>query len=198
MRLCTPSFTFVLAATLTAAALPRSVRAECDRLNRPLATRIAAVVRPQAPPRARLLLTPAQLLRFDAGNLHPFSYLLGYGGITLERLGTGGAAPFSAAVAVRRRDGRAEVVTDPYTWATARARELHLQLANAEQAAGYAAEVVSLARGQRPDSASARRRQGGFTVTVSLAPRQGDPAGAPLQLELRVERDGTIGPASSN
>jgi hypothetical protein len=195
MRVRVSSFPVALALTLAAATLPR-VAGACDRLTRPLAQRIAAAVRPAAPPWARPLLTPPQLLRFDAANLRPFTYLLGYGGITLERLGTGGAAPFTAAVAVRCRDGQAELVTDPYAWATARALALRVQIGSAEQAAGYAAEVVSLGTGHRPDGASARRARGGYAVTVTLAPRQGDSPESVSTLELRVERDGTIAPAT--
>jgi hypothetical protein len=157
-----------------------------------------ALLRPGAPPWARPLLTPAQLLRFDATSLREMTYLLGYGTIALERLGINGAAPYTATAAVRCRDGRVELVADPLAWASARARELRVTIANAEHAANYAVEVLALRGGRRPDGAHATRRAGAFLVEVSLAPRVGAPnTAAPEVLRLEVTRDGQIQTAAS-
>lgn len=190
-----------LALACAAALAPSTAQAECDRLTRPLANRVAAAVRANAPPWARSLLTGEQLMRFDSGSLHPMTFFLGYGQITLERVGTGGVAPYSAAVVVQCRTGRVEFVREPYVWANARARALHLTIANAEQAAGYAAEVASLGAGRRPDGANATRRGPVWNVDVSLAARQGDSsaAGAAQSLRIEVGRDASIrllGPSS--
>ncbi len=161
-------------------------------MNRRVAARVSAAVRPGAPAWARPLLTPALVLQYERENLRPFTFLLGYAMLSVERLGLRGAPPFAAAVAVRCRDGQAELVADPIAWANARARELRLSIPNAEAAAGLVAEVISLQAGRRPDAANATRAAGSpvFRVTVSLAPRQGETA--PASILLDVERDGTI------
>jgi hypothetical protein len=180
------------AGVLAALCAPRAAHAECDRLTRAYATRVAAAARPHAPAWAVPLITPTQLARFDSAGLHELTYFLGWGAITLERLGTNGAAPFSASVVVHCRDGRAEYVSDPYAWANAHAQALHVSIGNAEQAAGYAAEVVSLGAGRRPDAANATRRGGVFVVEVSMAPRQGEASAAPQMLHIEVGRDGSV------
>lgn len=184
----------VLAAvsTLAIGLHAHDANAVCDHLTRPFAARVSTVARLHAPPWARSLLTPVQLMRFDSAGLHELTYFIGYGAITLERLGTGGVAPYSVTVVVRCRDGRAEAISDPYEWANARARELHLSIARAEQAAGLAAEVISLSSGRRPDAANASRHGGVFRVDVSLSPRQGDSAAAPQMLVLEVGRDASV------
>jgi hypothetical protein len=164
---------------------------QCGRLTRPIATRISAALRSTAPDWARALLTPAELVRFDTTNYHEMTYFLGYAMVNIERLGMRGAPPYRATVVVRCRDHRAELITDPYAWANARARELHVTVANAEQAAGYAAEVVSMSVGRRPDGASASRRAGVFQAEITFSPHQGDTApSAPLH--LAITRDGEI------
>jgi hypothetical protein len=177
------------AATITATG---EAHAQSCTMNRRVAASVSAALRPRAPAWAAPLLTPALVLRYERENLRPFSFLLGYALLPVERLGIRGAAPFSASVVVRCRDARAEVVADPIAWANERARELRLAVGNAEIAAGLAAEVISLQAGRRPDSANASRAAGSsvFRVTVSLAPRQGETQ--PQTILLDVERDGTM------
>ncbi len=181
-----------IAVTLALGALAHTstAHAQCDHMTRPIAARIANALQPAAPAWARTLLTPAQLVRFDAGSYHPMTFFIGYSTVTIERLGLAGAAPFRATIVVRCRDRRAEVVSDPYAWANARARELHLQIANAEQAAGYAAEVATMSTGHRPEGASASRRAGVFRAEITFLTRQGEstPA-APLHLDVTREAE---------
>ncbi len=166
--------------------------AQTCTMNRRVAQRVSAALRPTAPAWARPLLTPPLVLQYERENLRPFTFLLGYALLPVERLGIRGAAPFAAAVVVRCRDANAQVVTDPIAWANDRARELRLTVANAEVAAGLAAEVISLQAGRRPDAANATRAAGSstFRVTVSLAPRQGETQSQTILLD--VERDGTM------
>jgi hypothetical protein len=166
--------------------------AQTCTMNRRVAQRVSAALRPTAPAWARPLLTPPLVLQYELENLRPFTFLLGYALLPVERLGIRGAAPFAAAVVVRCRDANAQVVTDPIAWANDRARELRLTVANAEVAAGLAAEVISLQAGRRPDAANATRAAGSstFRVTVSLAPRQGETQSQTILLD--VERDGTM------
>jgi hypothetical protein len=158
-------------------------------MNRRIAARVSQMLRPTAPVWARALLTPALVLQYERENLRPFTFLLGYALLPVERLGLRGAPPFQAAVAVRCSDGRAEVVSDPIAWGNAKVRELHLSIPNAEAAAGLAAEVISLRTGRRPDSASATRAAGSstFRVTVTLAARQGE--STPETMLIDVQRD---------
>lgn len=178
------------AAFALAAAHP--ARAECNRLTRPLANRISAAARRRAPAWARPLIAPAHLMRFDANGLHELTYFPGWSAITLERLGTRGAAPFQVTVVVRCREGRAQAIDDAYAWANATARALHITLANAQQAADFTAEVVALSAGARPEAANATRRNGAFRVEVSLAPRAGE--SSPRVLHFEVTRDAVIQP----
>jgi hypothetical protein len=170
----------------------RTAAAQTCTMNRRVAQRVSAALRPTAPAWARPLLTPPLVLQFERENLRPFTFLLGYALLPVERLGIRGAAPFAAAVVVCCRDANAQVVTDPIAWANDRARELRLTVANAEVAAGLAAEVISLQAGRRPDAANATRAAGSstFRVTVSLAPRQGETQSQTILLD--VERDGTM------
>jgi hypothetical protein len=175
---------------------PSVAHAQCGRLTRPIAARVATALRPSAPDWARSLLTPAELVRFDTTNYHEMTYFLGYAMVNIERLGMRGAPPYRATVVVRCRDRHAEVVTDPYAWANARARELHLTIANAEQASGYAAEVVSMSVGRRPDGASASRRAGVYQAEITFSARQGETApSAPLH--IAITREGEISQSST-
>lgn len=179
-----------LCAFVTLAA--NDARAQSCSMSRRVATSVSNALRPRAPAWARPLLTAPLVLQYERENLRPFTFLLGYALLPVERLGVRGAAPFAAAVVVRCRDARAEVVADPIAWANERARELHLTVSNAEIAAGIAAEVISLQAGRRPDSANATRAAGSsvFRVTVSLAPRQGEAQAQTILLD--IERDGTM------
>jgi hypothetical protein len=161
-------------------------------MNRRVAASVSAALRPTAPEWVRPMLAPAVLLRYEQQNLRPFTFLLGYALLPIERLGLRGTPPFAASVVVRCRDGRAEVVSDPVAWANERVRELRLSVSNAEMAAGLAAEVISLQAGRRPDAANATRAAGSsvFRVTVTLAPRQGETQ--PQTILLDIERDGTL------
>lgn len=180
----------MVVATLTLT--ERAAAAQSCTMSRRVAQRVSAALRPTAPAWARPLLTPPLVLQFERENLRPFTFLLGYALLPVERLGIRGAAPFAAAVVVRCRDANAQVVADPIAWANDRARELRLTVANAEVAAGLAAEVISLQAGRRPDAANATRAAGSstFRVTVSLAPRQGETQSQTILLD--VERDGTM------
>lgn len=177
---------------LSLALSSQAASAQSCTMNRRVAQRVSAALRPGAPVWARPLLTPNLVLQYERENLRPFTFLLGYALLPVERLGVRGAPPFSAAVVVRCRDSNALVVTDPIAWANERARELRLTVANAEIAAGLAAEVISLQVGRRPDAASATRAAGSsvFRVTVTLAPRQGEAQGQTILLD--VARDGTM------
>ncbi len=181
---------FLPAAALATLLAPEVASAGCRRLTRPLANRISAALSHQAPDWAKPLLSPVQLMRFDGGSLHDLTFFLGYSALNLERLGVNGAPPFNATVVIRCRDNRVDVVTDPYVWANTHARELHLSIANAEQAAGFAAEVVSLGIGRRPDSADASRQGPVFRVRVVMSPRQGSTpaAGGPDRIDIEVDR----------
>ncbi len=181
---------FITAITLATLAAPGDARAQCDHLTRPIAARLSAALRPAAPVWARPLIAPAQLVRFDSADYHAMTFFLGYSVVTIERLGVHGAPPFRATVVLRCRDRRAEIVEDPYAWANARARELHIQITSAELAAGFAAEVVALSTGHRPDGASASRQHGVFVVEITLAPHQGETS--PTSLHLQVTREGEI------
>lgn len=183
-----------VAASLSTLALTQQAQAQSCTMNRRVAARVSAVLRPTAPPWARPLLTPALVLTYERENLRPFTFLLGYALLPVERLGLRGAAPFQAAIAVRCSDGRAEVVRDPVAWGNAKATELHLTIPNAEAAAGLATEVISLQTGRRPDSASATRAAGSssFRVTVSLAPRQGESAGQTMLIDVGRDAQMTI------
>ncbi|MEI8256169.1 MAG: hypothetical protein WCJ30_10910 [Deltaproteobacteria bacterium] len=188
MRSVSPSVLALVIATALAA--PRAAHAQCDHLTRPIAARLSAALTPAAPAWARPLIAPAQLMRFDSADYHPMTFFLGYSVVAIERLGVHGATPFRATVALRCRDRHAELIEDPYAWANARARELHVQIANAEQAAGFAAEVVALSTGHRPEGASASRQHGVFVVEITLAPHQGETS--PQSLHLQVTREGEI------
>ncbi|MFO0559134.1 MAG: hypothetical protein U0269_14055 [Polyangiales bacterium] len=190
MRLAPVLFASSLALSLASA--ERSASAQSCTMNRRIAARVSAALRPSAPAWARPLLTPPLVLQYERENLRPFTFLLGYALLPVERLGIRGAPPFSAAVVVRCRDAQAQVITDPIAWANERARELRLTVGNAEVAAGLAAEVISLQAGRRPDAANATRAAGSstFRVTVSLAPRQGETQSQTILLD--VERDGTM------
>ncbi len=181
----------IAAALALPLAFPASAQAECDHLTRPIAARLVAAMRPSAPAWVRPMLVPAQLVQYEAGNFHAMVFFLGYSSLSIERLGIRGAAPYAATVVLHCRGMRAQVITDPYAWANARARELHLALGNAEQAAGYTAEVVALGTGRRPEGAVATRQAGRFHVTVNMAPRQGT-SSATQQIEFDVGRDGSI------
>lgn len=183
-------FVFVTSLWLCAVVASRPAIAQCDHLTRPLAARVSAALGPSAPTWARPLVAPAQLVRFDAADYHPMTFFLGYSVVTVERLGVHGAPPFRATVVLRCRDRHAEIVEDPYAWANARARELHVQITSAEQAAGFAAEVVSMSTGHRPDGASASRQHGVYSVELTLAAHQGETS--PQSLHLQVTRDGEI------
>lgn len=177
---------------LSVAFAERAASAQSCTMNRRVAARVSAALRPTAPAWARPLLTPQLVLQYERENLRPFTFLLGYALLPVERLGVRGAAPFSAAIVVRCRDAQAQIVSDPIAWANERARELRLTVGNAEIAAGLAAEVISLQAGRRPDAANATRAAGSstFRVTVSLAPRQGETQSQTILLD--VERDGTM------
>jgi hypothetical protein len=182
----------LLASSFSLLFAPHHAAAQSCTMNRRIAARVSEALRPSAPAWAQPLLTPALVLRYERDNLRPLTYLLGYALLSVERLGVRGAPSFSAAVVVRCRDARVQLITDPIAWANERARELHLTIGNAEIAAGFAAEVISLQAGRRPDAANATRAAGSstFRVTVSLAPRQGETETQTILLE--IERDGTL------
>lgn len=172
---------------------PSAYGQACDNLTAATASRVSAALRAGAPPWARATLTARDITALDAGSFRSMTYLLGYATLRVERLGQQGAPPFVATVVIRCRDGNVSRVADPLRWATERARELHLQLTRAEQAADFAAEVLGLFGSPRPTGASGRRdSDGAYTVTVALAPGPGDSSAGPRSRVLTVTRDGTI------